>query len=405
MIKKLRRAILPTDLLICAGLFVWVAAHIVSETYFVELDPTAPASIRTMLVRLPKVTSFLLMILGKAFKRRRVDETDVAWLCALALLYALGKYLGSTALFQAALIVCLSSEIDLEEIYTVQAWGILAPLIAIIALAAVGIVPEGNGLEATASRVARSSFGFAWPSRVPNMVLAAIMAFALARKGKFDNLTFGALALTTVVVFFATNSRNPFLLTVMLLVMLFVFPTRTRSVTTRRFLRVFALSFCWCFLVIFVLTAFYSPKFELMRFFNRILSNRLLYAHAAFDTTGIALFGSPAYFGDQLVAGEGFIDSGYLRLLFSYGPIMCFLYIGLLTMGAWKKAEQGDVVFVICVFIIAIHAIAETQIIDIVYTPILYFAREALRFHGQKTIRVGKRAVQSDERSIVPWRR
>lgn len=319
------------------------------------------------------------LALGVAFLHHRTAtwRAYIAWTVVLLLAVSVKFTEGSWVLLNAALIIFATwwGRFDYRKLFDVAVWAMSLGAIVVVGLAAFGVISKGFiGIDG--SRL-RSSFGFQWPSRLPNILLTIIMAYVCGHRSikPAHAAVFGAFAL---LIYCDTGSRAPFLCAIAILVGALVVERIPRI--GDRWLPWACLGFlAVAFFGTFWLAASYDPETPWMASLNRAMSNRLLYSHNAFVSTGILPFGSSLFTGDGVSPSTvGYLDAGYLSLFFSYGWVFGIIFMLSFGCLVFWAAKSHSWVMVICLLLIIIQGTVESKILALHFTPFLLLLPDAV---------------------------
>ena len=101
--------------------------------------------------------------------------------------------------------------------------------------------------------------------------------------------------------------------------------------------------------------------------------------------SGITLFGCPDFGGENVQhATVGYLDSGYLRLLFTFGAIPFVIVIAALCVLGYGLAIRGERFLVLCVVIVLLRSVIDGGFVYLQETPIYFYLLYCLRCGGVK---------------------
>lgn len=353
-----------------AGFCIWLVCCVLKES-------TAAAYLSTLL-DMGQIAAISVMILHEISSCCRYRLSDVVMM-AIAGLFAISAILSHNyTLEMAILIIFMARHEDIDRVASIAASTLAVTVFFVFILSASGLTPD-HSLEAISSRQARYSFGFEWPSRFPNYILAIGLYYVTCKKEQTSNVVVVLFVVLSYFVFQLSDSRNPFLCSLLLGMGVPLARLATRYNPVK-----------WCFkcatpifavgaLLMVVLSWIYTPSVSWLYSLNRLMSNRLLYSHAAFLTEFPSLLGSSTFTSIVDPISVGYLDSSYLRLVFYYGIIPTALFIGLLTYLFWFTVNQDNYFITVCMIVIAAHSILEGQLISLQFTPCLFFLPSSIR--------------------------
>lgn len=359
-----------------AGLCLFIASFILSESIFQD-----SLTIPVLVLRL---FAYYLMLLGALTSKMPPTTSDFFGLLAIVIVFVSAVVSQSTNLLQVFVAIYLMRNACPSSVFKVAFWTVIIGLLSVAAFSLCGIIDEHVVLVGARER---SSLGFAWPSRPQNYVLTAIllyMAFT-GRDGKRAHYVL--FLLLALFVFGFCDSRAPFILSCIAVLLGFVLASELPLVGANGILRFFVKhAFLIGLVFTFAIALLYSSGSAGWDAINSLVSNRLQYSHSAVTTYPLALFGSPV-FGNQNDAWfSSYLDSGYLNLIYVYGLLPAFIFFWGLTAIMQQALERGDRALVYALLICAVHAVVEAQIMLIQYTPFLFAMFGAFRGNSRKRV-------------------
>lgn len=355
-------AITIQKVLLCGGLFVWICSKILNEV--------SDFSHFGFFFKLMLCVAFGLVAFAELLREERYGISDIVSWLIVVLLGASSYVADGSILLQGITLAYFVRNCDIVTIFRVSLIAVSLMLALVIALVFLGAI--SNGADGSTSVRIRWTLGFEWPSRAPNLFLTICLSLLVLYGRKLNFLVIVACFVVSVVLYEFTDSRAPFLFTVLVLaVAVCAKMRRTRAVPF--FVRCLTtLSFLAGAVVIILLSVFYDPDNTFMRFLNGALSNRLNYSHMAFDNVGVSLLGSDVFHDDIIHENfVGYLDSAYLVLLFSFGILAFIVVMTLLTRMASNVNVSADFCLIMAVWIIAAHGMIEWTLIYVQYTPFL----------------------------------
>lgn len=358
--KYNKKGILNTpDSLFAVGLMCFIASYMISDIFYRDEV--------TSLVALLRIGSFYPMILNELWKLRSVRfiSFDFA-LCVVGILIALSAVVsGKTGLFLIVVVAYYARNVNPRVIITTSFCVIVSFLTLSIVLSLFGVIDENVVI---AGGRLRSSLGFSWPSRAQNYLLTAITLFFMARKRQTSLVPILIAGCFAVVLFIFSGARSPFLFCMAMIVLIGLgyykqgkLSPLMKWVVRHSFLLSAGLSV--------VAAMFYVPESPVMNAVNVLFSNRLQYSHYAMSHYPFTLFGSSVFGSMNEGYFEGYLDSGYLGVLYTYGiipfVILIFGYSALARFALFKQSYT----LAVCILVVAIHGIVESQLIMLQYSP------------------------------------
>lgn len=368
------------------GLSLFILSYFVSEALFRDS--------LTYEVVIIRVVAYIFMVFAELTSREKPTGADYFGLLAITFFFISAYVAGATSLLQVAIAIYFGRNVDLKSICRVSFYTILVGFCSVILLVFAGFIDENVVLVGDRTR---SSLGFAWPSRPQNYVLTIVMLYMVlyGRKAKMSHYL--ALFFLAFVVYLYCDSRAPFFLTVLCIVL----GLRLRGgAVSFRHESVFGLLVGYCFVIgllfTFALAYFYDSSNPVWHQANTLLSGRLEYSHSATHNYPLTLFGSPDFGSQNDAFFSSYLDTAYLNLLYTYGLAPTVIYMLGLTAIAKRSVREKNVFLASVMVVCAIHAVTEAQLLMLQYTPFLI-----LMIGSLKILEKGQKATKG-ERDFVP---
>lgn len=381
----------PANTLFLLGWALWIIVRVIQETSLV--NSTLPIELKPFLA-----LSLAAIFFSELLAFNRYDTVDIVHISSIALVLISSMVCDDKVLFYTLFIAYLGRNVPFKEIARVTLAVMICLLVVIALLAWLGTIPE-NAIGLGTARE-RTSLGFAWPSRAPNIFLTIAMLYVFLRSTKLNLLDLGMLLMIGVFLYLLTDSRNPLMCLIVLALSCIYLRCRSqkRRLSQGVLGALLASSFVVLAVISLLLVVFYDPSEPFFRAANSLMSNRLLYSSNALESTPPLLFGSPIFAGvdgetDPL--GVGYLDSGYLRLLMIFGVVPFAITMALLTGLMWRAEKENDWILVSCLLCVAIHAFMEGQISVLYYTPFIFMC-----FQGGS---LGKVKIENRLRERKKW--
>lgn len=253
----------------------------------------------------------------------------------------------------------------------------------------------------------RHSLGFEWASISPTILYHCLLAYIYLKKEKSKILALIVFAVISVVFFLLTNSRMPFILTIIMVLF-----TVWEKFQHNRFKlsRKIGHKFLWlplgCMIFSLVIGYAYNRNNNTWRTINMLLSNRLWLQHNALDYFGLSLFGNKielvGYSIKTILNGsaEGFkynyVDCSYIQVMLYYGVLFGVLIIAIYRAILQKYIECNDYFAVWIIVFILLISLTEPRLINFAYNPFpILFSSDPKIFNKPKEwyVRAQKRLV------------
>lgn len=316
--------------------------------------------------------------------------TKEEWLAAslIALVGLSALISDNTSLFQTVLCIFCLRRIDPQVLLRIAVVALLTVILIIVAASISGIIPSGDWQSAD-YRGLRRSFGFVYPSRLPNYALSIALTCMVIETSKHPKawhwLLFALTVLTGTYLFWTTKSRNPFVFTMLagaMIPLASYLQKRMQQLSSSMAKRLgygMAAVFILSAAGIVLANALYQENNPIFVFFNNLLSGRLSYSHAAMEQP-LTLLGSSYWeHAPQDKFTTGAFDSSYLRLIYYFGLIPSAVFLGGCCYLAYRASVERRCFLCLTLFIAALHGIMEGQLYLLSYSPFLVLFGTAAR--------------------------
>ena len=352
-------------LVMYAAWAVWIAGFVIQESFYYDslqsivLVGRAGALLISGLVELSYIKSYQLK--------------DWA-LAAFALCFAVSGVLAdNTVLFQGMFLCFCARRYELSGLIKIALLTTVTISIIVVFSALVGVLDMG---EMATRRGERSSLGFLWPSRLPNLILMGLWSYLVMEPGKTKipmSVVVSVAGIVGLIVYTQTKARSP-LAFLALTILLWLAFSKNKIRDNKVLTLTVSLTPVVCLVAIYALSAIYNSEVDWMVDLDRLMTNRLTFSHAAIQSNQIPLFGSSQITGVQ-IANEvtGYFDSAYLRLLYWFGIIPTVLFMAGLCISIYISVKKQQTMTLIVFLLASLHGMFEGQLILVYYFPALLF--------------------------------
>lgn len=342
--------------------FVWFFTFPIQESMF----EGEFASLVTPL----RLLSLAVIVVCEATRARTYRPRSWVQVALLALLAVSALRADNTILLQGAILVFCSRNYDARHLLSTAASALLLSTIVVVSTSACGLIESGDWM-ASDGRGLRRSFGFVYPSRLPNYYLSFVLILMLTRR-RLHGIALMILGTVACFLLITTGSRNPFLFTIVSLLLYPLIGSNRMAMHIKKHRLAISLLPVACVVGLFALTIAYDPSKPWMEFFDRLLSGRLHLSQTAINNNAITLFGSPA-FGQIAFANAktGYFDSSIFRLIYFFGLIPAIIFVCTLVKMFLRCASNGESRLLFVAVIALFHGLVEGQLILLQYSPFL----------------------------------
>lgn len=352
------------DILFYLSWGIWVFLRILQES-------TLMFDVPSQEMKFAYIACLVVVLVKELLSKERYGARDLLFASFAFLLAVSAIRCGDKNLLYAVIFIYSARRIPLKRVLKFTLFIIAATFFVIQILVFLELITEGMVGEGTVRE--RSSLGFSWPSRAPNLILTMSLLWVCLRGEHVTWLELLVVVLAGVAAYTMTDSRNPLACTLLLVVFTAILSKIRIGWRALWIASLFVLLGCLAFSLLSAIC--YSPDSSFFSWLNGVMSNRLLYSHNAFMYSDPSLFGNQLY---QAIAFDadpltiGYLDSSYLRLLFTYG-IVALMIVVLAYMLLLRKACLGNnYILVGCLWVVLVHGVMEGQMISLIYTPFLF---------------------------------
>ncbi len=293
-----------------------------------------------------------------------------------------------------ALLFLAADRVDFRKIakYTLWIEGICCAIIVLSSL--VGIIP--NYYITRSDGVVRYYLGFTYCTFLSHLFFNMVLIVLYIRRENVRYRELGLLAIIDVGIFIATNSKNSFVLVLLILLVAYCIKRASIKRTQRpgrvvqQCARISVIVFPLLSLCIALL---YNPQSAAWRTANNFLSNRIAQTHASTERYGFEPFGQDIDFvGNGLVAGgdgvataeahpdgdSNFIDNSYMNVLVNNGLVVALIFWVALICTAQRGIREDDSWLSLALLAIAVHSLFDPQLLQLVYNTFLFIIWQEL---------------------------
>lgn len=287
-------------------------------------------------------------------------------------------------------------DVEFEKIIKVSALSIFAVLFMVYVCSAVGFIENTVKIRVREEEERnRNGMGFMAPYQAAYFLFFATLAWVYHRKEKLSWYEIVTLAAVNYMVFRQCDTRNPYYLSVVLLLivsMLKLLPQLRKY--QESYTIAAALIPVICAAVIIIQGVLFNPNSsEFLRELNSKLSNRLMLNYESIQQYGFSCFGQAIEWYTDWNNGHSYnwVDSVYLYSLLSYGVPFMLGFFAITTKLALAAGRKKDTYMIIVLVLIAILGLWDNYCFRIECNPFyLFFAYEASVSVAERPLEVGK---------------
>ncbi|HJJ01039.1 MAG TPA: hypothetical protein OIM11_07850 [Coriobacteriaceae bacterium] len=231
----------------------------------------------------------------------------------------------------------------------------------------------------------RHGFGFLYCTTLSHLFLTVSLLWIFLRRSALTFVEILGILAIDILIFIFTDAKNSFILVILALVLWFFLKVSKGKFAGKKIL---SISGAWIFPILAVLSLIcflaFNPSFEFWNIINKALANRLAQTQATLFTYGVLPFGQEIELVGNWLTPEGvmeistgsfdtnFVDNSYMHILIYMGWVaLAAVVFTLFQLGRWA-ANTNNKYLTLCLCVIALHAVLDTQLIEPVYNTFLF---------------------------------
>ena len=277
-----------------------------------------------------RIVFVFIAIIGELIGKYKYSKYEILFLFIIGLLWIQAFVFHAVPVAIIGTMMFLIRRIPKEEFIRTTVLTISGVCIIVIVLFKMHILQDVT--MDVGIRQARSSLGFAWPSRIQIFCLVVAGLNCMRANHKHYNKLLILTLIVSTVIFQFTNAQYPYFLEVLLIIAcITVYNVKTKTLfgtiinifiqNSRKIVKYLVI-----FTIVFTLVLFtkYDPTIEWMNSLDKVLSGRLTWQLIARESRPLTFFGSSISMKQNTM--YGFFDSGYLNILYGYGIFVFLLF-------------------------------------------------------------------------------
>lgn len=329
------------------------------------------------------LTSVILLIIKELINNKLNFQRAISLLGVIIVYALVGSVTGFLSTLAISIIFIFSlRDISFKYVARTSFYISLFILIFVVLSSQIGLI--SNYIEFSGGRI-RQYLGFRY-SLFPSTVMLNIIAssfFLTQDKVSYKRLFF--LLVSTIWIFFQTDSRLTFissllLLGINLLVKWYPSVLKSSALLLKTFKLTYIVNAYLSYLIAKMYLSFSSPFLnELSKNINQFLGGRIYYANRSLDIYGYNLFGQKInWIGNGLdINGQRglseylYVDNLYIQILQRYGLFVLLILLLIFTLTLHYLLKQKQYVLSLILIILSFHAMIDDLIINLHYNIFL----------------------------------
>lgn len=329
------------------------------------------------------LTSVILLIIKELINNKLNFQRAISLLGVIIVYALVGSVTGFLSTLAISIIFIFSlRDISFKYVARTSFYISLFILIFVVLSSQIGLI--SNYIEFSGGRI-RQYLGFRY-SLFPSTVMLNIIAssfFLTQDKVSYKRLFF--LLVSTIWIFFQTDSRLTFISSLLLLGINLVvkwYPSvlKSSALLLKTFKLTYIVNAYLSYLIAKMYLSFSSPFLnELSKNINQFLGGRIYYANRSLNIYGYKLFGQKInWIGNGLdINGQRglseylYVDNLYIQILQRYGLFVLLILLLIFTLTLHYLLKQKQYVLSLILIILSFHAMIDDLIINLHYNIFL----------------------------------
>lgn len=290
---------------------------------------------------------------------------------AFSLLYFIAR--GDKGIACMWLIICASHDVNFTNVAKTLSITVAVTTLLVMLCGVIGIIDNTiivhmrNGIEMN-----RYGLGFDCYYTASHFAFYLTVLYTYYRKEKITWIELALLLILQIAVFSQTNTRNPFLVSILVLIAASIFKASQKA---RKYNPLYgiAATFIHPLCAVFIIGAslLYSEDSILLSKLNALFSNRIMLGNKAFNTLELNLFGQTIEWNSG--SNYNIIDSSYVCALFEKGILLFALLMAIFVISGAASRKNRDSYFAIATVVTAIHGTFDTHLFSFPLNMFLIF--------------------------------
>lgn len=324
------------------------------------------------------VASMVLLLFSElTYKGRTARKTYL--ICCMIVIFGAAEALTTDTInvfFLAAFIVSARKE-NLRMIAKCCLLAVSLCCVIIVGSALCGITTDYIWVQGNAGDLRiRHGLGFSYTTYLGHFIFFGTLILFYLKQGRFSGLLSISIIGLAALVFFLTDTKNAFILTLLVVACSFLphWLYRANPLSQRA-------SKAWAALIPVVavisiaMMIFYTPA-PFWDFLNNVFSHRLSISHRTFEMFGVSWFGQDIdWRGNGLTSEwmektEGpitYIDNSFANIFMHFGVIFFICLIAALAVLLYRFAQAGNRVMLFVFAFITLNAFFDSFLIEFYY--------------------------------------
>lgn len=285
---------------------------------------------------------------------------------------------GGKNLIALFLLLYTSRTLPLEHVLRTLLTLLTGALAITVFLAECGIITNSIAYRENSS-LARYGLGFIGWTYSSYFLFVASSLYAILKKQNAKWYVLFVVLIVNCWLYLQTNTRNGFVLTLVVLLVEVIAKLRTRKSSFRLndkpiLACVASTAFVLAFLLMILLVALYPKGGTGIEAVNGFMSQRISYTCNALNQFGISIFGNSIDWSSL----NYIVDNSYFRIVIEYGVISAIVIISIMTIASLYSSATNDYISLIICVLFAIFFSFDPIALTAFLNPVLFIGVNAL---------------------------
>lgn len=305
-------------------------------------------------MQLMRYAAYALLALSLLMRRHELKQVFIVVVLAIVGFICLG---GSNATLLVALFFMYGALfVDIKKLMKYSFYLMMSTLLLVCFFAMCDVIPM---VFEVAGDHLIFALGFSHPNNASIYYLALMMLALYVWRVKAYFMTVVNLTLVSIALFWITGSRTGFFGALIFIILFCVFQKMGGTLLEKRIFRTGLIWFVPICAVSFIWATYNFGHIGWLDGVNDFLTNRLYWAHNAFELYGVGLRGNSVDLSSTASGAYNVVDSSYARDLIQDGFIVYVLFIGAYSFLMRYAMVQKDYILICGILAVAIVSLSE----------------------------------------------
>ncbi|USS90341.1 hypothetical protein [Fructilactobacillus carniphilus] len=253
----------------------------------------------------------------------------------------------------------------------------------------------------------RQALGFNWVTLPSQLFFYLFLCYIFIKKGKLNKISLFLLFLISCFLYSQTNTRNPFLLELLLIAFFLLMQVGFKykflkffKTNLFKYLSILSMPIAS---ILTIIVSYIGPTSPFMVKFDSIMSGRIGLSHLGIEKYGLSFFGTVIKFktfspSHPLHGKYFYLDNSFIQYLLNFGIIFLLVIVILLTAALWIEFKKKHWYVLLIFIFIALHSVGDPQLIYLQYSPFALIIVEVIdRFNLKKFLQATRERIGINE--------